>query len=726
MRSEAGELTRAALVDGLTDMLMHPALYLPDGDDANAAVRAGLFAPARARVAERLEATGRAGEPRPITEAESRAAGFDAIASPAIERPILAGGREWPGVWHDAVARRIVDQPGTGQPSADPAALRAAGRLVWRAAAALPPGQYMALDLHLRQGLSDQALARALGLPSPAGDALLAEADGALRSRAWAYALVPNLGAGDDATETTACPQMAALARRLEGEAPGLEDWLTIERHASVCPICSAERERLGAPSEVFARLAPVPMPIELKNAVWRDLAARWPDDEHPTPSASPPSAPAGAAEPGQRQRSGLPGPTGPAPAPGATEAASAGPPSPGQAAPPTGAAAGAGVGPARTALPPTGPEADPPSGGDLGTQGTGGVGPRTADVSSASAGASALAGERAASESAPSTDPTAHGVGASDDDPVGLASPYVRSRAATELLARTRQARIASTTATEGGPKRPDWLVDDSSLAPARPVRLRTGAGFHGGRRLVGMVALFVVGAGVGLTTTGGRVAPTLPSLSLPAIVRVPFAAPAQPGPPGPEVPTALAALSARPEAPPSTPSVPSEAPSGLGAVIATTVPTPAATAAPTLAATATPAPTDTPVAESPTAAPSPSPAASLAATPPEAPAQALSGPGAPPEPPATATQPPAPIRPPPPAAAPAPFRPPPPPTATAVPPTATPPPPPPTAPPPPPAPPPAAPATPAEPPPTMPPGPPTPPPSGRPMLVPVTPTRR
>ena len=198
MRSEAGELTRAALVDGLTDMLMHPPPEPPDAGgpeealaEVNAFVRAGLFAPARARVAERLEATGRVDEPRPIAEAESRAAGFDTLAPSPVGGPAPAGAREWPGLGQDAIARRIVEQLGGGPPSPDPTARAGAGRLVWRAAAALRPSLYMALDLHRRQGLSGQPLARALGLSCPDSDALLAEAEGALRGRVWAYAFVP-------------------------------------------------------------------------------------------------------------------------------------------------------------------------------------------------------------------------------------------------------------------------------------------------------------------------------------------------------------------------------------------------------------------------------------------------------------------------------------------------------------------------------------------------------
>jgi hypothetical protein len=97
-----------------------------------------------------------------------------------------------------------------------------------------------------------------------------------------------------------------------------------------------SEIARLDAASEakLFAALAPVAMPVELRSAIWRDLAARWPDpDEHRVPPGREPFGPraveaATGGAPGRRRLFG--GPAAP-PSASATQPPAELPPGPGE-----------------------------------------------------------------------------------------------------------------------------------------------------------------------------------------------------------------------------------------------------------------------------------------------------------------------------------------------------------------------------------------------------------
>jgi DNA-directed RNA polymerase specialized sigma24 family protein len=115
---------------------------------------------------------------------------------------------------------------------------REAARLVWRAASGLPTWQYMVLDLALRQWLRGADLTRVLGAGPGEAESALADAE-------------------------------RTLELRLHG--------LTIESTRST--------------RELLAGLTPVPLPVELRNHVWRDVIDPWPRvaaasaGERPTPS---------------------------------------------------------------------------------------------------------------------------------------------------------------------------------------------------------------------------------------------------------------------------------------------------------------------------------------------------------------------------------------------------------------------------------------------------------
>jgi DNA-directed RNA polymerase specialized sigma24 family protein len=134
---------------------------------------------------------------------------------------------------------------------------REAARLVWQAASGLPARRYLVLDLALRQWLRGADLGTVLGAGPGEAESALAEAE-------------------------------RALEARLRGQ-----------------PIESARPTR-----ELFAGLIPVPLPVELRNQVWRDVVEPWPRVVAPGDPAAPGAAVGGlggaaAARPGDGARSG-------------------------------------------------------------------------------------------------------------------------------------------------------------------------------------------------------------------------------------------------------------------------------------------------------------------------------------------------------------------------------------------------------------------------------------
>ncbi len=244
-RAESAAITRAVVVSALTDILLHA--------DPDRNVRVGFFATARARVVERLGLATRRGETRPLSDSDSEQAGLAQL------------GPTWATAGDNAASVEVA-------------------RAVWRAAAMLPLRHYIVLDLHLRQGLEGDALAQALGVsPAIAEYALFDAARAFLASVPSATPLVPAaVGA-----QSVAAPQAPPAE---PSSAPGDVVWALLGDYVDPAVIA-----RLDAASEakLFAALAPVAMPVELRSAIWRDLAARWPDpDEHRVPPGREPFGP--------------------------------------------------------------------------------------------------------------------------------------------------------------------------------------------------------------------------------------------------------------------------------------------------------------------------------------------------------------------------------------------------------------------------------------------------
>jgi RNA polymerase sigma factor (sigma-70 family) len=136
--------------------------------------------------------------------------------------------------------------------------------LVWEAASALDPRDYTMLDLHLRKDLAPDELAESMGL-----------------RRDHVYVLLSRLRSslGDAVTDLL-------LLRRGRKECPKLDAILTAEGsttltpgarkairlHVKSCAICLEQRRRFVSPVALFSAIAPVPVPFEVKQAIWQDI----------------------------------------------------------------------------------------------------------------------------------------------------------------------------------------------------------------------------------------------------------------------------------------------------------------------------------------------------------------------------------------------------------------------------------------------------------------------
>jgi DNA-directed RNA polymerase specialized sigma24 family protein len=246
-RAAAAQIARATVSEVLAEIARA-------NGEAAAPPRTRLFAAARGHLVTWLERAGRLQSEGPLGDEESRLAGFDLF------------------------------EPDWARSTAEAHADRDAAHLVWLAASALPPWQYVALDLALRQGLRADDLAAALGAPRQSVESALAEAERALDARARSY------GVG----------------------APAVEG-----------PIRGRQVAEGRPPRDLFAALTPVPMPVELRNAVWREVVQPWPAvGSAPADGGRPPAEPrplrgAGPADgrPGRAAAAGERPGRGPAPA---------------------------------------------------------------------------------------------------------------------------------------------------------------------------------------------------------------------------------------------------------------------------------------------------------------------------------------------------------------------------------------------------------------------------
>jgi RNA polymerase sigma factor (sigma-70 family) len=152
--------------------------------------------------------------------------------------------------------------------------------LVWAAAAALGPRDATLLDLHLRHGLEPHELATELGVaPNAAHQAL--------------FRLRRRLGTAIRAWLLWRDGEPDCVVLRAELLAAGLERFgpelvRLVDRHATSCEDCTAERERVTAPASLFSVVPVVAAPLALRQVRFDRLA----EAGVPVAATADPSAP--------------------------------------------------------------------------------------------------------------------------------------------------------------------------------------------------------------------------------------------------------------------------------------------------------------------------------------------------------------------------------------------------------------------------------------------------
>jgi RNA polymerase sigma factor (sigma-70 family) len=151
--------------------------------------------------------------------------------------------------------------------------------LVWQAAAALNPREYSLLDLHLRKELSADELAETLGLRRDNVYMMLSRLRSSLAD-AVTCMLVMRHGRG----------QCAELDRLLTESSTALTpiNRRAIKKHLQACDACHKRSKRFAAPLEIFAGIAPLALPIEVKGAMWEQVVAEI-DGAGPPPGGQTP-----------------------------------------------------------------------------------------------------------------------------------------------------------------------------------------------------------------------------------------------------------------------------------------------------------------------------------------------------------------------------------------------------------------------------------------------------
>jgi RNA polymerase sigma factor (sigma-70 family) len=144
---------------------------------------------------------------------------------------------------------------------------REMAELVWQAAAALNPADYSLLDLHLRQGLGADEIAEYLGQRKGTVYTMLSRLRDALEESV-ALLLLVRRGRRD-------CPELDALLAARDAAQLDRGARRALRRHAQECPRCREGRRRFAAPAELFAAIAPVPVTVDLQQAIWARVSTR-------------------------------------------------------------------------------------------------------------------------------------------------------------------------------------------------------------------------------------------------------------------------------------------------------------------------------------------------------------------------------------------------------------------------------------------------------------------
>lgn len=172
---------------------------------------------------------------------------IDEVRRGARARPVGAAGDDLVFWQVDPAPERSLDDLVVDQEFA---------KLVWSAASALNPRAYTLLDMHLRQDLTLDEMASALGIDHQNLYKQMSRMREALGEAVSDLLLIER---------RTECPELDDLIERLD-----LGDELTpsqrraLTKHVRRCDECRETRRAATVPAAVFARLAPVPIPAVL------------------------------------------------------------------------------------------------------------------------------------------------------------------------------------------------------------------------------------------------------------------------------------------------------------------------------------------------------------------------------------------------------------------------------------------------------------------------------
>ncbi|HEV3355693.1 MAG TPA: sigma-70 family RNA polymerase sigma factor [Pseudonocardiaceae bacterium] len=159
-----------------------------------------------------------------------------------------------------------LPEPTSTEPSPEQHAISAdLSRLVWDAAASLPPRDRAVLDLHLRHGLDGQELGDALGVSAPHAYKLMQRVRDTME-RALGALLLARHGRRD-------CTELAALLADWDGQyTPVIRK--RVARHVDSCDVCQPKRRALLTPLAMFSAIPIVAAPVWLREQALNPAAA--------------------------------------------------------------------------------------------------------------------------------------------------------------------------------------------------------------------------------------------------------------------------------------------------------------------------------------------------------------------------------------------------------------------------------------------------------------------
>ncbi len=139
--------------------------------------------------------------------------------------------------------------------------------LVWGAAAALSPREYALLDMHLRQSLSADEVAEALGVAKGNVYTMLSRLRNSLEESVTSTLLARR--------GRRACAELDTLLAGHEGTELTLDLRRTVQRHLHDCPRCQESKRRYVSPAAIFAAIAPLAVTATLQESLWQGIQGR-------------------------------------------------------------------------------------------------------------------------------------------------------------------------------------------------------------------------------------------------------------------------------------------------------------------------------------------------------------------------------------------------------------------------------------------------------------------